>query len=49
MIETDVTDSVIPLLLSGTSMKPVNMNLNFKENIISVFGETIDLVVAKSG
>ena len=49
MIETDVIESDIPLLLSQASMKRANMNLNFKEDSTSVFGETIDLVVTKSG
>ena len=49
IIETNMIDSDMPRLPSRSSMKRANMNLNFTEDTTSVFGETLDIVVSKSG
>ena len=43
-----VINSDILLLLSQASMKWADMNLNFKDDTVSVFGKTIELVATKN-
>ena len=41
--------SDIPLLLSRSSMKKANMDLNFEDDTVKAFNQDINLVVTKSG
>ena len=48
-IDTDVIEGDIPLLLSKSSMKKVNMKLNFQDDTVNVFNENIPLITTISG
>ena len=48
-IHADVVNSDIPLLLSRDSMKKANMSLDFEFDIMTVFGEKIQLITTTSG
>lgn len=45
MLNTDVVVSDIPLLLSRKSMKNADMTLDLKNDKVTIFGETIRLIV----
>lgn len=45
MLNTDVVVTDIPLLLSRTSMKNADMTLDLKNDKVTIFGETIRLIV----
>ena len=48
-MNVDIVPSNIPLLLSRDSMKRANMQLNFENDTITAFGESINLIITKSG
>ena len=48
-INVDIVPNNIPLLLSRNSMKKANMTLNFEEDTIIAFGESVNLIVTKTG
>ena len=48
-MNVDIVPSNIPLLLSKDSMKRANMKLNFENDTITAFGESINLIITKSG
>ena len=45
MLNTDVVVRDIPLLLSRKSMKNADMTLDLKNDKVTIFGETIRLIV----
>ena len=49
IIDTDIASNKVPLLLSRESMKTANMHLNFQDDTVSALGQTINLMVTKSG
>ena len=49
IIDTDIVSNKVPLLLLRESMERANMHLNFQDDIVSALGQTIDLIVTKSG
>ena len=49
IIDTDIVINEVPLLLSRESMKRANMHLNFQDNKVGALGQTINLIVTKSG
>ena len=48
-IETDVVNKDIPLLLSKTSMKNANTELNFRDDTVTMLDQKVDLNVTRSG
>ena len=48
-MNVDIVPSNIPLLLSKDSMKRANMQLNFENDTITAFGQSVNLIVTKSG
>ena len=48
-MNVDIVPSNIPLLLSRDSMKRANMQLNFENDTITAFGQSVNLIVTKSG
>ena len=49
MIDTDIVSNQVPLLLLRESMKTANMHLNFQDDTVSALGQTLDVIVTKSG
>ena len=48
-IATDIVDSVVPLLLSKSSMKEAKVKPNLKNDHASIFGKQVDLQCTSSG
>ena len=48
-ITTDVIDVDIPLLISKKAMKKANTTINFKDDIVTMFGETIRVRLSSTG
>ena len=48
-MNVDIVPSNIPILLSRDSMKRANMQLNFENDTITAFGQSVNLIVTKSG
>ena len=48
-VESDVVDCDIPLLMPRSSMKRVNIHLNFENDTANAFNQDINLIVTKSG
>ena len=49
MLNTGIVASDIPLLISRKSMKKADMTLDFKNYNVMISGESIQLMVTKSG
>ena len=49
VLHTDVVDADIPLLLSKAAMKKANMQLDFHQDCIKVYGQEIPLVTTSNG
>ena len=49
MLNTNIVVSDIPLLISRKSMKKANMALDFKNDHVFIFDQSIQLLVTKSG
>lgn len=48
-IETDVIDTDVPLLLSQKAMKTAGTSINFVDDSVTMFGESQDVVLTRSG
>ena len=48
-IESDIIDCELPLLLSKESMKRAETAINFKDDKVSMLGQTLDLKFTTSG
>ena len=49
IIQTDIVESDIPLLLSKSSMKRAETELNFKDDTVNILGQNLPLRVTSSG
>ena len=48
-IQSDILDNDIPLLFSWSSMKKMEVKINFQNDTINAFGESIPLITTTSG
>ena len=49
MLKADVVKGELPLLLSRSCMKQANSELNFKDDTIQILGQSLNLLVTRSG